>query len=281
MEEIRFKLASEVDGLPISCVIVAPDEVKGVLLMAHGLSEYKDRYLPLMRCLAEDGFACGICDQRGNGESMRKEGDFGCTYGAGEEGILRDQHMLALELVRRYPGKKLFCYGQSMGSLITMCYMKRWGNEVSGVLLSGLPENNPALGAGKAYLKVKKTFKGGDFRDTAVQKLMSSGYAIKGEASPFAWINSDPERVKQYEDDPQCGQLGPIEGYIALLNIMQEAYNKKGWGKVNPLCPFFIAVGADDPCAGGEKGASAGEQYLKSLNLVKVEHKAYPGMRHE
>ena len=281
MEELKFTLASPVDGLNLSCLLVAPDQVKGLLLMSHGLSEYKDRYLPLMRCLAEDGFACAIYDQRGNGESMKNPGEHGYVYGAGAEGILQDTHALAQELTRRYPSKKLFLYGHSMGSLLTLCYMKRWGSEVSGVLLGSLPENNPALAVGKAYLKLKKTFKGAAYRDPAVQKLMTGNYAIKGESSPFAWLNSDPARVKQYEDDPLCGQLGTVEGYLALIDIMQNAYDKKGWEKVSPMCPFFIAAGENDPCAGGEKGAVAGEAYLKNLGFARVEHKTYPGMRHE
>ena len=281
LNEYKFTIASPVDSLPLACLLVAPEEVKGLVLLVHGLAEYKDRYLPLMRCFAEDGFACLIHDRRGNGESMRKPGDFDCTYGAGAEGILRDVRAAAEELERRYPAKKLFLYGHSIGAMIALCYMKRWGSGVSGVILGSMPQNMSALGAGKAYLKLKRTFKGASYRDPAVQKLMASNFAVKGESSPFAWLNSDPERVKQYEADPLCGQLGTVEGYLALIDIMQDAYDKKGWSKVNPLCPFFIAAGADDPCAGGESGASDGEKYLKSLNLVRVEHKSYPGMRHE
>ena len=281
MNEYKFMISSPADGLPLSCLLVAPDEVKGLVLMIHGLSEYKDRYLPLMRVLAEDGFACAMSDRRGNGESMKNAGDFDRTYGAGAEEILRDMHALGEELVRRYPAKKLFLYGHSMGSLISLCYMKRWGNEISGVILSALPADNAALGAGKAYLKLKRRFKGADYRDPSIKKLLANSYAITGESSPFAWLNSDPERVKEYEADPLCGQLGAVEGYIALIDIMQDAYSKKGWEKVSPMCPFFLAAGSDDPCAEGEKGMAAAEQYLKSLNLVRVEHKTYQGMRHE
>ena len=281
MKESKFTVASPADGLGLSCLLVEPDKVKGLVYMIHGLAEYKERYLPLMRCLAEDGFACLISDRRGNGESMKQPGDFDCMYGAGTEDVLKDIHAAGQELVRRYPGLKLFLYGHSMGSLIALCSMKRWGNEVSGVILSALPTYVSAASAGKSYLKLKRRFKGGSYRDPSVQKLMTSSYAIKGESSPFAWLNSDPERVKAYEDDPLCGNLGTVDAYITLLDIMQDAYDKDGWQKVNPLCPFFIAGGADDPCVGGEKGASEGEKYLKSLNFVKAEHKTYPGMRHE
>ena len=281
MNEQRFTVSSPVDGLNLSCLLVEPDEVKGLVYLFHGLAEYKDRYLPLMRCLSEDGFACLICDRRGNGESMKQKNDFDCMYGASAEDILKEMHAVCEELVRRYPAKKLFLYGHSMGSLIALSFLKRWGNEVSGVILSALPQFVSAAGAGKTYLKLKRRFKGGSYRDSAVQKLMSSNYAIKGESSPFAWLNSDPARVKEYEDDPLCGNLGTVDAYIALLDLMQDAYSKDGWQKVNPLCPIFLAAGADDPCAGGDEGSSAGEKFLKSVNLMRVERKVYPGMRHE
>ncbi len=281
MNESKFTVSSPVDGLPLGCLLVEPDEVKGLVYMMHGLAEYKERYLPLMRCLAEDGFACLISDRRGNGESMKQPEDFDCMYGANAEGILKDMRAVQQELVRRYPTKKLFLYGHSIGAVIALSYMKRWGNEFSGVLLSSMPPYISAVGAGKTYLKLKRRLKGGNFRDPAAQKLMSSNFAIKGESSPFAWLNSDPERVKAYEADPLCGKLGTVDSYIVLIDLMQDAYDKDGWQKVNPLCPFFIAAGADDPCAEGEKGANENERYLKSLHFVKAEHKTYPGMRHE
>ena len=43
-------IESEADGLDISVLAVVPDETpyRGILQLVHGMSEYKERYLPFM-----------------------------------------------------------------------------------------------------------------------------------------------------------------------------------------------------------------------------------------
>lgn len=284
MTQNEFTYKSPADGLEISALAIEPEgEIRAVILMSHGIMEYKERFIPLMSFFAENGFVCAMNDHRGYGKSVKAPEDNGYTYGKGAEGTMQDMRALAEILIRKYPGKKLFVYGHSMGALCAMCFIKRYGKDLSGAILSGLPEYNSAVGVGQKYLKVKKLFKGDRYRDQSVNKLMFDSYAskLKDSQSPFCWINSDPEKVKEYEADPLCGQLGTLDGYISLLDLMTEAYNKKGWDKSGSMMPVFIAVGADDPCAGGDKGGADGEAFLKSMGLVRAEHKTYPRMRHE
>lgn len=148
MKEAWFSFPSEADGLEISVLLVEPEgEARGTILMAHGFSEYKERYLPMMRRWADKGFACIINDHRGYGRSVRAEEDLGYTYELGAEGTLTDFRSTAKLLAERYPGKKMFLYGHSMGSLCALNYLKRYGSELSGVILSALPAHNPAAGA--------------------------------------------------------------------------------------------------------------------------------------
>lgn len=284
MKEAWFSFPSEADGLEISVLLVEPEgEARGTILMAHGFSEYKERYLPMMRRWADKGFACIINDHRGYGRSVRAEEDLGYTYELGAEGTLTDFRSTAKLLAERYPGKKMFLYGHSMGSLCALNYLKRYGSELSGVILSALPAHNPAAGAGVQYLKLKQRLRGGRYRDENAEKLIFKSYAsaFRDENSKYAWINSDPALVEAYAADPHCAFPGTVDGYLSLLELMLGAYDRRNWDNVNNLLPVFIAVGACDPCASGEKGASAGEKYLKSLGFVRTEHQVYPGMRHE
>lgn len=115
MKEAWFSFPSTVDGLEISVLLVEPEgDVRGTILMAHGISEYKERYLPMMRRWAEKGFACIINDHRGYGRSVRAEEDLGYTYEQGAEGTLADLRTTATLLAERHPGKKMFLYGHSM-----------------------------------------------------------------------------------------------------------------------------------------------------------------------
>lgn len=284
MKEERFNYRSEADGLEIRALLVAPEgDVKATLLMAHGIVEHKERYLPMMRFFAENGFACAMNDHRGYGESVKSDDDMGYTYERGAEGTLTDMRTLAQKLNARYPGKKRFVYGHSMGSLCAVNYMQRFGSEINGVILSGLPANNSAASVGKKYLKLKKMLKGARFRDESVNKLMFANYAsrFKGETSSYSWICADPESLRAYEADPKCGFLCTVDGYMSLLDLLTGAYERKNWKNVNNMLPVFIAVGADDPCAEGEKGAAEGEKYFKSVGFLRAEHKAYADMRHE
>lgn len=284
MKEAWLSFPSKADGLEISVLLVEPeDEVRGTVLMAHGISEYKERYLPMMRHWAESGFACIMNDHRGYGRSVRAEEDLGYTYEMGAEGTLTDMRTTAELLAERHPGRKRFLYGHSMGSLCALNYLKRYGDELSGVILSALPAHNPAAGAGIRYLKLKRRMRGGHFRDENAEKLIFKSYAsaFRGENSKYAWINSDPACVKAYAADPHCAFPGTVDGYLSLLELMRGAYDRRGWENARNRLPVFIAVGACDPCAAGEKGASAGGKYLKSLGFARTEHQAYPGMRHE
>ena len=51
-------IESEADGLDISVLAVVPDETpyRGILQLVHGMSEYKERYLPFMEYMAKKGY---------------------------------------------------------------------------------------------------------------------------------------------------------------------------------------------------------------------------------
>ena len=86
-ENIAFK--SPVDGLLIDAILAVPEgEAKGVIVMAHGIAEYKERYLKMMEIFTGAGFACAINDHRGYGKSVKDASDYGYTYSAGAEGTV-------------------------------------------------------------------------------------------------------------------------------------------------------------------------------------------------
>ncbi len=57
-------IESEADGLDISVLAVVPDETpyRGILQLVHGMSEYKERYLPFMEYMAKKRLC--MCDPR-------------------------------------------------------------------------------------------------------------------------------------------------------------------------------------------------------------------------
>jgi len=282
IENIAF--LSPVDALPIDAIVAIPDgEVKGIIVMAHGIAEYKERYIKMMEIFAEAGFACAINDHRGYGKSVKDASDYGYTYSAGAQGTVRDFAEMDRIVSRRFPGAKIYLYGHSMGTLVALNHLKNACVRFSGVVLSGLPVNTPAATAGKQFLRIRRKLKGEKFRDESAKKLMFSGYdaRFKDENLPNAWLNSDKAAVKAYNDDPLCGGTATVDGYMSLIDLLIGAYTLKEYRLINNLLPIDIFVGESDPCVGFEAGAKKSEAFLRKVGFVNVKLHVLKGMRHE
>ena len=92
MRTIQYSFPSKADGLEISCLAVVPElgrdeKYKGIIQIVHGMSEYKERYLPFMEYMAERKYVSVIHDHRGHGKSVRSKEDLGYMYGGGADAI--------------------------------------------------------------------------------------------------------------------------------------------------------------------------------------------------
>lgn len=82
IKKYETSICSNQDGLELSVLWLEPEkEPKGILQISHGMSEYKERYLPFMRYLCERGYLCAIHDHRGHGKSVKYKSDLGYMYG--------------------------------------------------------------------------------------------------------------------------------------------------------------------------------------------------------
>ena len=75
MVKEKFTLLSKYDKLPLSILLIAPNEgAKGIVQLVHGMAERKERYEELMSFLAQNGYVCVCHDHRGHGESLKRIG---------------------------------------------------------------------------------------------------------------------------------------------------------------------------------------------------------------
>ena len=278
-----FQIKSPCDGLTLDCVEYAPvQDAKAVLQMAHGMCEYKERYLPLMEYLASNGYICIMNDHRGHGKSVKSDHDLGFFYEPGGEGVIRDMLALTDWIREKYPDLPLLMFGHSMGSFAVRTYIKEHDDAIKGLIVCGSPSDNPASGAGKAILAVLKLFKGehgtSALADNLFSKSFNKNFKDEGES---AWICTDPEIVKAYNKDPYCHYSFTINGYQSLLWLMQQTYSKKGWKCSNPDLPIRYISGENDPCATNRKQFLKAVDFMRSVGYRDVKEKMYPNMRHE
>ena len=283
MQQEKFIIASKMDKTPLSVLMVTPDGApKGLVQFSHGMAEHKERYLRVMCLLAAEGYASIIHDHRGHGESVRAQEDLGYFYPAGADGVTADLAQVNALLRRRFPGLKLVMVGHSMGSLAARAYAAEHGDTLDGLLLSGSPGYNAACGMGKALTWVLQGAHLGN--DRARSKLMDAMLNgpfeknFQGD-SHFLWLSADRDNVRAYENDPLCGFGFTLNGYRALLTLMQRAYDEKT--RLPEALPVRFMSGEDDPCALGHMGFDMARENIEKRGPKNVEAKMYPGLRHE
>lgn len=284
LEKRTDKLASEYDGLLLEVLTLIPDtKIKGVLQIAHGMSEHKERYLPFMKFMAEHGYAAVICDHRGHGKSVKDEAELGYFYGGGGNAVVQDLHQVTKWAKELFPGKKFFLLGHSMGTLVARNYIKEYDFELDKLILTGPPSKNPAVDMGLLLARIQKKIKGDHYRSEEIQKIAFGGYArkFKEEKSGSAWICSDEEVVKAYDDSKLCGFTFTTDGFEGLFLLLKGTYSKKGWKMQKPELPVLFLGGSEDPCIGDGRKFVQEMQFLKSVGYKHVTGKSYPGMRHE
>jgi len=276
-----FTVKSEHDGLGLSVMTVIPDgEPAALVQLAHGMAEHKERYLPVMRFLAEHGCACIINDHRGHGGSVRKKDDLGYFYADGGRGLVKDLHQLTALFRSEYPGVPVILFGHSMGSLAARAYAAQFGRDIDGLIVCGSPGFNPLVKVALALTEVLTLAHGGRrAKSGLMNRLLNGPFEKRFHAGPFAWLSANADNVKKYEADPLCGFPFTLNGYRALLNLMIAAYDKKT--SIRRSLPVHFISGADDPCAPDEKGFLAAAQNLRDRGCAEVTSKLYPGLRHE
>lgn len=278
----HFYQSSQRDGTGLACVMVTPDgEPRGLVQLAHGMAEYKERYLPFMKFLAAHGYASLINDHRGHGASVGSPRDLGYFNRDGASALVDDLHQMTLWFREKYPGKKLILFGHSMGSLAVRVYRQKYEADIDALVVCGSPGRNPATGAGLLLNRVMTLVKGERYISPLFVQ-MTTGSFSKAFPSPDtknAWLSTNQDNVARYDADPLCGFPFTLNGYRALLELMRDAYRPAPAGK--PDLPVHFISGEEDPCAPDRKGFEDAVRRMRNDGYRRVTAKMYPGMRHE
>lgn len=284
MKTENLTVVSRADGLKLSVLLALPEgRPRGLVQLAHGMAEYKERYLPFLQALTQDGYACLIGDHRGHGATAQGLDDLGWFGEAGAQGLVEDMHQLTGLFKERFPNLPLCLFGHSMGSLAARAYARRYDGELSALVVCGCPGENPSAGIGLALVRILEKFRGGRYRSKFIDHLVNGTFAQKfpSEASPFAWINSDARAVAKYEKDEKCGFLFTLNGYEALLTLMRIAYARDGWRLERPDLKILFISGGDDPCMISREKLKQAVSRMRFAGYSDVRLKVYEGLRHE
>ena len=283
MKKSTFSLRSAYDELDLSVLAISPEtSPKAVVQFAHGMCEYKERYVPFMEFLCSQGYACIIHDHRGHGASVKSEEDLGYFYSGGYEAVVSDMLTVNEHAKTMFHGCPVYLFGHSMGSLAVRSFTKRYDSHIDGLIVCGSPSRNPAAGAGKMLAKIVASFKGDRHRPSLIQKIAFDGFNKRfSSEGPNAWLSTEKENVRSYNADPLCGYCFTGNGFMGLFDLMMDTYSSDGWKIANPQLPIHFIAGSDDPCITSLKDFEAAVGHMKAMGYSNVTAKTYDGLRHE
>ena len=122
----RFKVKGK-HSVELACVKVLPKkEPKALIQIFHGMGEHKERYLPFMKFMAEQGYALYAHDHRKHGESILFEEGYGIFDKDDRwDDVLDDCYYVTRKMLKDYPGKPIIIFGHFLIAFITLAKPKK------------------------------------------------------------------------------------------------------------------------------------------------------------
>lgn len=256
----------------------------GVVLLLTGMVEHVRRYDEFAHFLADAGFVVAAGDYRSQGQTGLKNGRLGAMEKGGFRRILSDQKYYVDMLHHQYPKLPLFLIGHSMGSLLVQKFIQKYSDSVDGVVLLGSTKKPwQKLFCTQILLKLTMLVTGEYFNSRLANNLTFFKYNNRFEQdfSQFAWLCSDLEEVRKYDQDPMCGYLVSNNFLYELSDMVLHLYHPEQLRQIRKDLPILIISGGADSI--NKNGRRILDLYLmyKELGIEDVQLKLYDEMRHE
>ena len=269
MEEFTMQAK---DGLPLSVALSEVAEPRAVVQIIHGMKEHKERYYEFMHILNQSGFVAIVSDNRGHGKSLNEQ--FPLGYMDGCQQIVDDQFIITKFIKEKYPGKPLYLFGHSFGSMLARCYLQEHDEEIEKLVLSGTAGYLKFVKLGHAFGKFLTRLGGKQGRSKILQK------AVDGDDD--TWVCSNPEVMAAYRSDPLCSGYKYMNGAnLTVVESVTELHKYEKYQCKNPELKILSITGAEDPVTRGEKGLEDSLASLRKVGYQNLTSIVYPHMKHE
>ncbi|MEF2966960.1 lysophospholipase [Paenibacillus sp. M1] len=257
--------------------------LRGILQIAHGMTESAVRYARFAGALTEAGFAVYANDHRGHGRTAKTPEELGYPGEDGLNGMVRDMSVLGDIIRERHPELPLFLLGHSMGSFLTQKTMYTDPGRYSGFILSGTNGPRGLLAFGVRLAQLQAALQGPDHPSLLLNALSFGTYnkGLMPIRTPFDWLSRDEREVDKFVESPVCGFVCSAEFFRGLFGLLREIHRPENMALIPKDKPVYIFSGDQDPVGFKGKGVRRLAAIYQSLGLRQLEVKLYPGGRHE
>jgi alpha-beta hydrolase superfamily lysophospholipase len=276
-EDDAFTLPA-IDGLPLFVYRWLPAGTpRGIVQVAHGMSEHGGRYQALAQALNQAGFAVYAQDHRGHGRTAVSADDLG-YFGASWATVVADLGTVRNRIAADFPGLPIVLLGHSMGAFLAQQNAGERSEGLSGLILTGTYRESRALAQAGAWLARLERWRLGPRGHSRILRALTLG-AFNRRFAPtrtaYDWLSRDPQAVDAYLADPHCGFAPSVQLWLELLGALAV-----GLPVPAPDLPVCVLGGERDPVCGPDPSARKLTAQLRASS-AQVTHHVYPGARHE
>ena len=258
---------------------------KAIVQIVHGMAEHSGSYSELAVFLTANGIAVYCHDQRGHGSTAGIREDYG--YLADTEGwqlLLNDIHQFTGIIRESHPKLLRFLYGHSMGSALVQQYIINWGEEIDGVILSGMPvQSMMMMKLGKMVANYEMRKYGARHRSKSLSALSFGSYnrKFKHPKTAFDWLSRDKEKVAAYVADPWCGGTFTAGFFADMLGGMIGLTKSSMTKNIPHDLSFLFLSGERDAANSNAKQVWKIINFYERHGFFDIEAIFYPECRHD
>ena len=197
---------SPVDQQVIHATFFQHKQAKGLIVMFHGMAEHRHRYQAVAMFFQQHGYAVLTLDHRGHGDSPYD----GSVYGhfANKDGWftnIEDLHAIITQTCKDHQLTNVILFAHSMGSLVALSYIKRYGQDLHGLILSGIPKAPPMIGLIEKMINWVAL--SNPLKESKLLFTMTFGAFDKKDKGTIknSWLSVNLDNVQAYNNDPICG----------------------------------------------------------------------------
>lgn len=261
-------------------------EVKGVIQIAHGVTEYILRYEDFANFFTQKGFVVVGNDHLGHGQSITKDSKpmyFGSS--GSWNFVVKDMNTCKKEISKKYPNVPYIMLGFSLGSFLLRTYLIDYNDDkIDGAIIMGtgyIPNFKIAIAKMMANNEAKKV--GEENTSPVIKSLTFETYnkLFRPNRTDFDWLCSNDEELDKYIVDPLRGESYSAGLFREMLSGMQYTSNMKNINKMNKKIPIFLLSGDKDPVGEFGKGVIKTYNIFKKSGIENIDIKLYPNLRHD
>ncbi len=256
------------------------DNVKGIVIIVHGMAETIERYDAFASFLCNNGYVVYGFNQRGHGPNAEMQGYLG------EDGwtkMKEDLKHILLFAKSNHSSVPAFIIGHSMGSFVVRDFLIDYSYLINGVILSGTGfPNRLSLKAGK-WVAGRDVKKHGDKHiNLSLDRMVFGGYnkKIPANETPFDWLSRDKKIVESYIADDYCGNIHPSSFFLEFSTALERILSTMIFKNMNENLHMLFISGDADPVGDYGKGVEKSAKFYSKLGF-NIEKHLYADGRHE